>query len=67
MDYENYQSFFDLNFGAKKNMFLEVNELDKFYKKLKQDHLNSGTILIFVSPNVDALCSCKILTVCVFI
>jgi cell division control protein 45 len=40
------------------------DKYDVAYEQLKQDSLGGGcTVLIFVAPDVDALCAARILTV----
>eukprot|EP01135_Chromosphaera_perkinsii_P000163 Nk52_evm59s32 gene=Nk52_evmTU59s32 len=44
-------------------MLVKINDADETYIKIKEDALVSRMpVLIFISPDADALCACKILT-----
>ena len=48
-----------------KGMLWPRDKFDVAYEQLKQDSLSCGcSVLIFVAPDVDALCAAHILTVC---
>jgi len=44
-------------------VFVTSDQFQKAYQWIKEDSLGGGcTVLIFVSPDTDSLCACRILT-----
>lgn len=47
-------------------MLVNVSDLSSTFQEIVQQNFQEKTaILILVAPDVDALCACRILTVCV--
>ena len=46
-------------------MIWKVREYDRAYKRIRRNALEGGmSVLILVAPDCDAICACRILTVC---
>ena len=45
-------------------MIWKVREYDRAYERIKRHSLEGGmSVLIFVAPDCDAICACRIFTV----